>query len=77
MRLGHSIDGRLRAAGSLVIAGLLVEALCLLWAKPIAFVVLVCIGGGLTGLGVLFFLYSLVSGPPRPVVSSEVGREKD
>jgi hypothetical protein len=76
MHSDGSLNRRLRIAGGLVIAGLLVEALCLLWSKPIAFVLLVCIGGGLTGLGVLFFLYSLVPGPPRPVVSSELGREK-
>jgi hypothetical protein len=52
---------RLRSAGILVIIGLLVEALCLVWSRPIAFVVLVCIGGALIGIGVLFFLYSLVS----------------
>jgi hypothetical protein len=62
MRSGELMGRRLRIAGILVITGLLVEALCLVWSKPIAFVVLVCIGGALIGLGVLFFLYSLVSG---------------
>jgi hypothetical protein len=60
MRTGDSIDRRLRISGTLVIIGLLVEALCLVWSRPIAFVVFVCIGGALIGIGVLFFLYSLV-----------------
>jgi hypothetical protein len=70
MRSGDSMVRRLRISGFLVIAGLLVEALCLVWSRPIAFVVLVCIGGLLVGMGVLFFLYSLVSGAPPTVESS-------
>jgi RsiW-degrading membrane proteinase PrsW (M82 family) len=66
MRPGDSIDRRLRISGILVIIGLLVEALCLVWSRPIAFVVLVCLGGGLIGLGVLVFLYSLVSAKVEP-----------
>ncbi len=71
MRPGDLMGRRLRIAGILVVMGLLVEALCLVWSKPIAFVVLVCIGGALIGLGVLFFLYSLVSAPPRPADTSK------
>jgi hypothetical protein len=66
MRPGGSIDRRLRISGVFVIAGLLIEALCLVWSRPIAFVVLVCIGGALIGIGVLFFLYSLVSSTVEP-----------
>jgi len=42
-------------------AGLLVEAVCLLWSRPIAFVVFAAAGGFLISVGVLSFLYSLVS----------------
>jgi len=66
MRAGDSTDRRLRISGVLVIAGLLVEALCLVWSRPIAFVMLVCIGGALIGIGVLFFLYSLVGAKVEP-----------
>jgi len=66
MRAGDSMSRRLRISGILVIIGLLVEALCLVWSRPIAFVVLVCLGGGLIGLGVLVFLYSLVSAKVEP-----------
>jgi membrane protein implicated in regulation of membrane protease activity len=54
------MDRRLRTSGLLLISGLLVEGLCLLWARPIAFVVLVSLGGALIAAGVLFFLYSLL-----------------
>ena len=51
---------RLRISALLLILGLLVEALCLLWARPLAFVVLVSLGGGLIASGIVFFLYSLL-----------------
>ena len=76
MRSGDSMDRRLRISGILVIIGLLVEALCLVWSRPIAFVVLVGLGGALIGLGVLLFLYSLVSGPPHPTNASGVAQDK-
>ena len=41
--------------------GLLVEAICLLWARPLAFILLVCGGGLLCATGIGLYLYSLVS----------------
>jgi RsiW-degrading membrane proteinase PrsW (M82 family) len=76
MRSADSMNRRLRISGILVIIGLLVEALCLVWSRPIAFVVLVCLGGALIGLGVLLFLYSLVPSPPHPTHSSGVAPDK-
>jgi RsiW-degrading membrane proteinase PrsW (M82 family) len=76
MRSGDSMNRRLRISGILVIIGLLVEALCLVWSRPIAFVVLVCFGGALIGLGVLLFLYSLVSGFSHPTNASGVAQDK-
>ena len=70
MHLGYSMDRFLRISGLLVIPGLLIEAICLLWSRPIAFVVLVVFGGALIGIGVLLFLYSLVSAAPRQASSS-------
>jgi RsiW-degrading membrane proteinase PrsW (M82 family) len=57
---GDSMSRLLRISGVLVISGLLVEALCLVWSKPIAFVVLACLGGAVISAGVLVFLYSLL-----------------
>jgi hypothetical protein len=76
MHLGYSIDRRLRISGIFVICGLLIEALCLMWARPIAFVVLVVFGGALIGIGVLFFLYSLVSGAARVAEDSGASHNK-
>lgn len=60
------VRNRLRIPGALIVAGLIVEALCLLWSRPIAFVALVCLGGLLILAGVAIFLLSLVSGGPEP-----------
>jgi len=48
------LNRQLRISALLVISGLLTEGLCLLWARPIAFVVLVSLGGGLIASGVFF-----------------------
>ena len=55
------IEKRLRLAGLLLIVGLLVEAICLQWARPIAFIFLVVVGGLLCCCGIIVYLYSLVS----------------
>ena len=61
------LEKRLRLAGMLVIFGLLVEAACLLWARPLAFILLVGVGGLLCAAGIVVYLYSLVSaGRVRP-----------
>ncbi len=56
------IEGRLRIAGGLIIAGLLVELVTLLWSHPTAFLFFLLLGGTLMAAGILFFLYSLISG---------------
>jgi hypothetical protein len=55
------MERRLQYSGILVILGLVVEVLCLLWTRPIAFVVFLGGGGVLMGLGVLVYLFSVVS----------------
>lgn len=52
---------RLRLAGILLILGLSVEGICLIWARPLAFILLVCGGGLLCATGIVVFLYSLVA----------------
>jgi hypothetical protein len=56
-----ALEKRLRLAGMLLINGLLVEGICLLWARPLAFILLVGIGGFLCAAGIIVFLFSLVS----------------
>jgi hypothetical protein len=53
------IEKRLRLAGMLLIIGLGVEAICLQWARPIAFILLVAFGGALCAGGIAVYLYSL------------------
>ena len=58
-----TLNKRLQIAGSFLIVGLLIEALCLLSSKPIAFVIFVSVGGLLLFAGVALYLFSLVSTP--------------
>jgi hypothetical protein len=55
------LERRLQFAGILLILGLLVEGLCLIWARPLAFIGLVFIAFTLLGLGSLLYLHSVVS----------------
>lgn len=57
----NPLERRLQCSGILLILGLLVEALCLFWTRPFAFVLFLGVGGLLLGLGILLFLFSLVS----------------
>jgi hypothetical protein len=57
----NPLERRLQLSGTLLILGLLVEALCLFWTRPIAFVLFLGLGGFLLGLGILLYLFSLVS----------------
>ncbi len=61
MMIGNAhLEKRLRISGILLMVGLLIEAICLLWARPIAFIVMVCAGGLLCALGIIVYLFSLV-----------------
>jgi hypothetical protein len=61
MLSANPLERRLQLSGILLILGLLVEALCLLWTRPLAFVLFLSVGGLLVGLGILLYLLSLVS----------------
>jgi hypothetical protein len=61
MPSANPMERRLQFSGLLLILGLLVEALCLFWTRPIAFVLFLGVGGLLLGLGILVYLLSLVS----------------
>jgi hypothetical protein len=56
-----SMERRLRIAGVLVLLGLLVEAGGLCLADPAAFLVFAFIGIPIASLGILFYLWSLIS----------------
>ena len=62
------IERALRISGLLLILGIAVEIVSLLWEKPLAFLLFVGVGGLLTFVGIVLYLYSLVppssSSPP-------------
>ena len=57
----NPIEKRLQIAAALIILGLLVEAVCLVWARPLAFLIFVGIGMLLMFAGIVFYLISLVT----------------
>jgi hypothetical protein len=54
------IERRLQISGILLISGLLIEAVCLFWARPLSFLTFISLGGALIFLGVVVYLLSLV-----------------
>lgn len=60
----NPIERRLQTAATFIILGLLVEAVCLLWARPLAFLIFVGIGVVLMFAGIVFYLISLVTVGP-------------
>jgi hypothetical protein len=66
------IERRLRIAGIMISAGLLVELFSLRWSHPTAFLVFIVFGGALIGIGILLYLYSLVSREPVEAQNKDV-----
>ena len=60
MLSANQLEKRRQVAGIFIVLGLVIEALCLIWSTPIAFVIFVAIGGFLMFVGIALFLYSLV-----------------
>jgi hypothetical protein len=63
MPSANPMEKRCQLAGTFLIIGLLIEAVCLLAARPIAFVIFVAVGCLLLFAGVSVFLFSLISKP--------------
>jgi len=59
--LNNPMERRLRLAGVFVLLGLLVEVIALRWVHPAAFLVFAFIGIPIASLGIVIYLYSLVS----------------
>ncbi|HKQ77259.1 MAG TPA: hypothetical protein VJ810_26410 [Blastocatellia bacterium] len=62
------IEKRIRLAGTLLIAGLLVELVTLRWSHPTAFLFFLLFGGALMALGIAIYLLSLISIENKPSV---------
>ena len=60
------LERKLQLSGIILILGLVVEAMCLLGHGPIAFMLFVGLGGVLFAVGILLYLYSLVSPKGEP-----------
>ena len=60
------IEKRIRIAGILLIAGLLVELVTLRWSHPTAFLFFLLLGGTMMALGIVIYLFSLVSAESKP-----------
>jgi ABC-type xylose transport system permease subunit len=60
----NPLERRLQVSGVLLILGLVVEAVCLFWTRPIAFVLFLGLGGLLLFLGIVVYLYPLISVRP-------------
>lgn len=63
---GIGIEKWLRAAGVVIIFGLLIEIVSLMWIHALAFALFGFVGSAIIGLGILIYLASLVfaGGPP-------------
>ncbi len=59
------IEKRIRLAGLLVIAGLLVELVTMNWSHPTAFLFFLLLGGLLMASGIVVYLLTLVSAENR------------
>ena len=57
----EALHRRLKLSGILISAGLLVEITTLYGSHPLTFVAFILLGGSLVGMGVLLYLYSIVS----------------
>lgn len=56
----NPVNTRLRFSGSLIVLGLLMQALSLLWNHPLSFIAVVGLGGLLLVAGILIYLFTLV-----------------
>ena len=55
------IEQRIRWSGVMIALGLIIQMLMLLWTHPLSFMIFLLVGCPLVGIGMLVYLYSLVS----------------
>lgn len=66
------IEGRIRLSGILIAAGLILQLITYLWIHPLAFMAFILISCPLIAIGILIYLYSLVTAQPSvPDVENE------
>lgn len=59
------MEKKLRTSGILIIIGLIVEAISMGWNSPLSFIAFLCIGGFFLVIGILSYLWSLVTYRPE------------
>lgn len=57
----EKLHRRLKLSGILVAAGIVIEIATLYWSHPLTFIAFILLGGTLVAMGVLLYLYALVS----------------
>lgn len=65
------LEKRLRVSGILIILGLVIEIITLRWSHPTAFLFFLVFGGMLMAVGILLYLYSLVTDNQSIAVSDD------
>lgn len=55
------IERRIRISGFLIVCGLVIQMITLIWVHPLAFMAFLLVGCPLVAIGVLLFLYSIVT----------------
>lgn len=69
-----TLEGRLRISGGFIVAGLLVQAVSLFWNHPLSFIAFATIGALFLGIGIVLYLFTLVSLPvAKPAQTNESG----
>lgn len=69
------MERRVRISGTLVLVGLLVELTSLAWSHPTTFILFLMPGALLIALGILLYLFSLVS-VDEPTMDVENSRQQ-
>lgn len=77
MNSPDTMQSKVRISGALVLSGLMVELISLHWSSAPAFLVFAMIGIPIFLLGVVLFLYSLVSVKTRGEADAASAQEKE
>jgi predicted cobalt transporter CbtA len=61
------IERRIRWAGILVAAGLILQLITFIWVHPLAFMAFLMISCPLVAIGIVVYLYALIAVPSSPL----------
>ncbi|HKQ85708.1 MAG TPA: hypothetical protein VJS43_02950 [Candidatus Acidoferrales bacterium] len=68
------IERRIRWAGLLIVCGLVIQMITLIFVHPLAFMAFLLISCPLVAIGILLFLYSIVSHDHSKSESAQLGK---